>query len=100
MVSDISPSNSFLLVDTDTTDAINSAPKVKKAKMTLGPDQTVSQPSGLHADISIISIDDIEDPQSEQLNKTDATADIKEFFTSVPPGPGQDKVCMKCNLCA
>jgi hypothetical protein len=68
-VSNISPSNSFLLdddtVDTNTTDAINSALKAKKAKTTLGPDQTASQPSGLHANISIISIDDIEDPQSE-----------------------------------
>ena len=55
--------------------------------------------TGLHADVSIILIDDVDDPQDEHLNKTDPTADIREFFIAVPPGPGETKTCMKCNLC-
>jgi hypothetical protein len=49
---------------------------------------------------SIIDIDDIDDPQEERLNKSNATADIQEFFTGVPRLPGQIKGRMKCDPCA
>lgn len=38
-------------------------------------------------------------PQAKQLNKTDTTADIKEFFTPMPHVPGQEKMHMLCKLC-
>jgi hypothetical protein len=76
-------------------DPDDGAPKAKKAKTT-APDAG----SGLHTDVSIISIDDGDDLQSERLNKIDATADIKVFFTAVPRVPGQNKGRMKCNMCA
>ena len=56
--------------------------------------------TGLHANVSIISIDDVDDPRDECLNKTGHPADIREFFIAVPPGPGETKTRMKCNLCA
>ncbi|KAI9446878.1 hypothetical protein BJY52DRAFT_1228605 [Lactarius psammicola] len=74
--------------DPDLTDVPDDAPKAKKTKAIV------------HADISIISIDDGGDLESEPLNKTHPTADIKAFFTSVPLLPGQKKEYMKCNSCA
>ncbi|KAI9448717.1 hypothetical protein BJY52DRAFT_1193243 [Lactarius psammicola] len=73
--------------DPDLTDVPDDAPKAKKTKAIV------------HADISIISIDDGGDLESEPLNKTHPTADIKAFFTSVPLLPGQKKEYMKCNSC-
>ena len=70
--------------------------KSKKSKATSTPGQSAARPQ---YNLSIISIDDTDDPQSERLNKTDATADIKEFFTPMPRVPGQDKVRMLCKLC-
>ena len=49
--------------------------------------------------MSIIDIDDIDDPQDERLNRSDPTADIKFFFSPVPRLQGQSKRRMKCNLC-
>ncbi|KAI9448728.1 hypothetical protein BJY52DRAFT_1193228 [Lactarius psammicola] len=73
--------------DPDLTDVPDNAPKAKKTKVIV------------HADISIISINDGGDLESEPLNKTHPTTDIKAFFTSVPLLPGQKKEYMKCNLC-
>ena len=73
------------------------ASKAKKLKMT--PGQHAMGASGLQTDISIISIDDVDDLQTERLNKTNPTADIKEFFSVMPCVPGQDKVRMQCKLC-
>jgi hypothetical protein len=51
-------------------------------------------------DPSITELDDIDDPNDEPLNRTDATADIKRFFMPAPRVPGQPKKRMKCDLCA
>jgi hypothetical protein len=80
--------------ESNSTDIPDEAPKAKKAKTT--PHQAGS---GLHADTSIIEIDDGNDLQSERLNKIDPTADIKVFFIAVPRVQGQNKGRMKCNLC-
>ncbi|KAH8977137.1 hypothetical protein EDB92DRAFT_1958745 [Lactarius akahatsu] len=78
----------------NTTDVPDDAPAAKKLKT------TTSQAIGLQADISIISIDDVDDLEHERLNKTDPTADIKQFFSATPPVPGQEKGRMLCKLCA
>jgi hypothetical protein len=58
------------------------------------------QPSPVLVDSSIIDIDDINDPRDEQLNKSNATADIRFFFTPVAPEAGQKTVtCMQCKTC-
>ena len=80
--------------DTDLTDVLDNAPEPKKAKTT--SDQPAT---GLQADISIISIDDVEELQNERLNKNDPTADIKEFFTALPAVPGHGKGRVLCKLC-
>ena len=79
--------------DANNTDAPDDARKTKKSK------KTPSQRVGLQNEVSIISIDDTDDIQNEWLNKTEATADIKEFFSPIDPLPGQDKGCMQCKLC-
>jgi hypothetical protein len=92
-----SHSSSSIISVTSTTTASSDAPdlddtpKQKKPK-TLGVQD-------VHSKTLIIDIDDIEDPQTEPLNKTDPTADIKYFFSPVPRISGQPK-CMKCDLCA
>ena len=50
-------------------------------------------------DPSITELDDIDDPNDEPLNRTDATANIKRFFMPAPRMPGQPKKRMKCDLC-
>lgn len=87
--------NSVIVVSPTTSDdAPPTAPKTKKPKTSLtSGNQEDSQ-------VSIIDIDNVEDPQDERLNKSDPTADIKYFFTLVPRLPGQSKGRMKCNLCA
>jgi hypothetical protein len=47
----------------------------------------------------IIEIDNIDNMKMEQLNKSNLTADIKEFFVATPHILGQDKPCMSCKLC-
>jgi hypothetical protein len=80
------------------TDNVNDdMPMAKKAK-TVRPLDAVDD-LGMHADVQVMDIDDASDPHDEALNKTDATADIKAFFTPVPSAPGQTKVRMSCNLC-
>src|SRR6266404_4797957 len=71
--------------------AILPTPPLKKAK-------TVSDASLAETKASIAEITEISD-DDEHLNKTDLTADIKEFFTSMPCVLGQNKRRMKCNLC-
>jgi hypothetical protein len=51
-------------------------------------------------DPPINELDDIDDPNDEPLNRTDATANIKRFFMPAPRVPGQPKKRMKCDLCA
>jgi hypothetical protein len=51
-------------------------------------------------DPPINELDDIDNPNDEPLNRTDATVDIKRFFTPAPRVPGQPKKRMKCDLCA
>jgi hypothetical protein len=84
--------DSVVVISPTTSDDIpDPAPQTKKPKMSLT--SSVSQ-------TSIIDIDDIDDPREEQLNKSNATADIQEFFTVVPRLPGQTKGRMKCDPCA
>ena len=72
------------------------AHKSKKSKTTPTPGQSAAWPQ---YNMSIIEIDDTDHLQFERLNKTDATADIKEFFMPMPCVPGQDKLRMLCKLC-
>ena len=80
--------------DTDLTEVLDNAPEPKKAKMT--PDQPAT---GLQVDISIISIDNVEDLQNEWLNKNYPTANIKEFLTALPAVLGHGKGRVLCKLC-
>ena len=92
---------SVIIVSPTTSDgdAIE-APVSKKAKTSPSSGQDLSHAPGPPADGSIIDINDIDDPGSEQLNKSSPTADIKYFFSVVPRVDGQTKRQMKCNLCA
>jgi hypothetical protein len=86
--------DSVIVLSPTTSDgAPDTVPQSKKPKNVLT--------SGNREDAltSIIDIDNIDDPQDEWLNKSDATADLKYFFTVVPRVAGQAKVGMKCNLC-
>ena len=82
--------------NTNTTDVQEDSHKAKKLKTTPAPGQSAMRPQH---DSSIIEINDTNDPQTEWLNKTDASADIKEFFSPVPCVPGQEKARMLCKLC-
>ena len=82
--------------DTRTTASQEDSRKSKKPKMTPAPGQLAMR---LQHNTSIIEINDTNDPQTEQLKKTDASADIKEFFTPMPRVPGQEKAHMLCKLC-
>ena len=86
----------MLVIDNGTSIAKvqDDALKSKKPKAT--PGQAAAQ---LQHEMSIIEIDDLDDPLTERLNKTSPTADIKTFFTLVPQVPGQNKVHMQCKLC-
>jgi hypothetical protein len=88
---DTSPSSPSLIDDHD--DTLIS----KKAKKNGPP--TDLDASGMHSDVQIMDISDVDDPRDESLNKMDPTADIKAFFTALPRVPGQPKPCMSCNLC-
>ena len=77
-------------VDLVALETFDSMHKLKKAK--------ISPPSGVD-DVSIINIDDIQDPEDEPLNRSDPTADLKFFFTPTPRLPGQAKGRMRCYLC-
>ena len=72
-------------------------PTLKKTR-TLQPSDTLDD-LGMHTDVLVMDMDDASDPREEALNKTDPTADLKYFFTSAPPAPGQTKARMRCNLC-
>ena len=85
--------NSLTLSDGDFSDVPDAAPSAKKAK------PTTKSAAGPPSDVSIISIDDVDNPQDEPLNKSDPTADIRNFFSDVPRAPGQDKDRMQCKLC-
>jgi hypothetical protein len=91
-----SPKRPSIVIDDDgdTTDTLEEAPKTKKLKKMPG-----LQATALQAECSIISIDDVDDIKLDRLNKSDPTADIKEFFIPAPRIPGQDKGCMICRLC-
>ncbi len=67
-------------------------PLVKKAKTSL--DANLAETNVSNLEITEISDND------EPLNKTNLTVDIKEFFTSKPRLPGQNKCRMQCDLCA
>ncbi|KAH9038183.1 hypothetical protein EDB85DRAFT_2141936 [Lactarius pseudohatsudake] len=69
----------------DVPESPDDALAAKKLKTTSG------QGIGLQADISIILIDDVDNLATERLNKTDPTADLKEFFSAMPHVPGQEK---------
>lgn len=75
---------------TSINDIDDDMPTVKKPK-TLGPLDTLDD-LGMHTDVQVMDIDDVSDPHEEVLNKTDPTADIKFFFTTAPPAPGQTKM--------
>ncbi|KAH9019409.1 hypothetical protein EDB84DRAFT_1566079 [Lactarius hengduanensis] len=90
--------DSITVLSHTTSDAgDDNTPKSKKTKTS--PASGVQEPSHILPDVSIIEIDDIDNPQDERLNKSDPSADIKFFFTTVPRLPGQAKRRMKCNLC-
>jgi hypothetical protein len=63
--------------------------------------QMASQPAitVLQNEALIIEIDNIDNMKMEQLNKSNPTTDIKEFFVATPHILGQDKPCMSCKLC-
>ena len=82
---------------TSINDNEHDMPTAKKPK-TLGPSDTLDD-LGMHTDVQVMDIDDVSDPREEVLNKTDPAADIKFFFTTAPPAPGQTKTRMGCNLC-
>ena len=81
--------------DANSTDVAEDAPKTKKSKKV--PNRPA--PTALQNEASIIDIDDVDDMKNERLNKSDATADLKEFFIAAPRAPGQDKAQMRCKLC-
>ena len=85
--------NSLTLSDGNVSDVPNAAPSAKKAK------PTTKSATGPPSNISIISIDDIDNPQDKLLNKTDPTTDIRNFFSKAPCALGQDKDHMQCKLC-
>ncbi|KAH8982261.1 hypothetical protein EDB92DRAFT_1894562 [Lactarius akahatsu] len=85
---------SVLTLNDDCDGVLNS----KKAKTQARPDTDTD--TGMHSDVEVMDIDDVDDPHDETLNKTDPTADIKAFFTALPRVPGQAKQRMSCNLCA
>ena len=84
---------------TTSVDDINDGMLTTKKAKTVRPSDTVDS-LGMHSDVQVMDIDDVADPRTESLNKSDATADIKFFFTLVPSPPGQAKLRMRCNLCA
>ena len=73
--------------DTKSTDDQDLAPKLKKLKT--APTQAAAPV--LADEPSIIEIDDDDNPINKQLNRSDAMADIKEFFIPVPCELGQEK---------
>ena len=75
----------------------DNAPATKKAK-TLRPLDTLDD-LGMHTDVQVMDIEDSFDPHEETLNKTNHTANLQFFFTSVPPAVGQTKTRMSCVLC-
>ena len=81
--------------DTESTDVQDLAPKSKKLKT--APTQAAAP--ALANEPLIIKIDDDDNPINEWLNKSDATADIKEFFIAIPCEPGQEKGRMRCIPC-
>ncbi|KAH8983923.1 hypothetical protein EDB92DRAFT_2036906, partial [Lactarius akahatsu] len=85
---------SVLTLNDDCDGVLNS----KKAKTQARPDTDTD--TGMHSDVEVMDIDDVDDPHDETLNKTDPTADIKAFFTALPRVAGQAKQRMSCNLCA
>ena len=77
-------------------DLEDNVPTSKKTKQ-LGPMDTVDN-LGMHSDVQVMNIDDVSDPYTETLNKTNPMANIKFFFTPTTP-VGQTKTQMCCNLC-
>ena len=84
---------------TDIADVQDDAPKSKKPKATAATAATPGQTATLQNETSIIEIDDLDDPLTEQLNKSSPTVDIKTFFTPLPLVLGQNKTRMQCKLC-
>ena len=81
--------------DTDTTDVQDLAPKLKRLK----PTPTQAAAPVPQNKPSIIEINDNNDLKNKRLNKSNATANIKEFFVPIPREPGQEKGCMRCKPC-
>ena len=70
--------DSIIIVSPTTSDDLSRAHKAKKKKTSAtSGDQELS--CGLSS-VSIIDIDDIDNPLDEWLNKSNPTADIEEFF--------------------
>lgn len=70
-------------------------PITKKAKKS-APLGDQGEPS----EVSVIDIDNIEDPDDELLNKSKKNADILFFFRDAPSLLGQLNGRMKCHYCA
>ena len=87
--------NSIIIVSPTTSDDVldTSAPQIKKPKTSL------RALTSSNSQMSIIDIDNIDDPQDEQLNKSNVIANLQEFFIPVDPLPGQTKGHMKCDPC-
>ena len=81
-IADTPSVESIVIISPTTSDDPSHAPKPKKTKtsMASGDNDLSHTLSGT----SIIEIDDIDHPLDERLNKTNPTADIKEFFFTCP----------------
>jgi hypothetical protein len=78
--------------DADTTDIQELTPKLKKSKKTA----TQAAAPALQTKALIIKINDNDNLKNKWLNKSNPTADIKEFFVPIPCVLGQDKAHMLC----
>src|SRR6266404_9670332 len=88
----VSSPGSPSLDDTD-TDPPNEDTRSKRAKR-LAPDSSAD--ISLNSDVQIVDINDIEDPRSERLNKTNPTADLKHFFTTLACVSNEPKQRTRC----
>jgi hypothetical protein len=77
-----------------TTSDADTAPTAKRVKA-----PAASPSRAALTENSIIEIDDIDDPRDEQLNRSNAIADIAFFFELIPAANDQEKHHARCTTC-